>query len=243
MHTPFSISTHCLAGEELSAALEILSNHTEYIEVMNEGRHYTENASLLAEYPLHYSIHAPTSRGNIASAAELIRADAISAICASIDLAAETNAERVVFHPGNYSGDDGYEKSLPYFQDSVKRITKYGEDAGVPVCIENMGSWRWIYLQKPEELPAVDGTDFCLDIGHAHLCGVLDQFLEKPFVHIHIHDNAGEIDSHGAVGTGTINIEAVMKAVAANHIKHPVIECGTLDASLITLEKLNKLSQ
>ena len=239
MHTPFSISTHCLAGEELGTALDILSNHTEYVEVMNEGRHYTENASLLMEYPLHYSIHAPTSRGNIASAAELIRAEAVAAICTSIDLAAKTNAERVVFHPGNYSGDDGYEKSLPYFQESVKQITNYGEDAGVPVCIENMGSWRWIYLQKPEELSIVEGTDFCLDIGHAHLCGVLSQFLEKSFVHIHIHDNAGEIDSHGMVGSGTIDMEAVKKSVAANHIAHPVIECGTLDAALGSLKILN----
>jgi len=239
----FSLSTYCLFQEEVSESLETLAKHTAYVELMYEARHSVADTQLLREYPLSYSIHSPFMGLNLSSFDEKQRNQTIKSINKSINLAADVEAEVVVIHPGSYFDKNDRTKALERMEKSLSEIKSHASDCGVSLALENMGNWTdWgiNLLQNPDEVP--NDLGFCLDIGHSNLCGNLDEFLKKPLSHIHIHDNNGKIDEHAAVGTGTININCVMEAVRKNKIKHPVIECATLNQALSSLELLRKIT-
>ena len=53
-----------------------------------------------------------------------------------------------------------------------------------------------------------------LDIGHAHTCGTLQDFLAHPaLTHVHLHDNSGEGDEHLALGKGRIDLMPVLQKI------------------------------
>ncbi|MDO5845982.1 MAG: sugar phosphate isomerase/epimerase family protein [Methanocorpusculum sp.] len=235
----FSISTHCLSAVPLSDALAALAPHTSCVEIMNDGRHYIQSSELLQSYSFAYSIHAPARGVNIASVLEPMRCAAVEIICDSIELAAEVNAQTVVFHPGYFAFTEEYERAVSALKMSLAAIASYAEDAGVSCCVENMGNWGYFFLKCPDDFALTGETPFCLDVGHANEVGTLSAFLDVPFVHVHLHDNDGTTDSHEAVGCGTIDFARVMRAVRANHIACPVVEVGTLDGCLASIEALS----
>jgi len=98
----FGISTFCLHEIPLPEALERLSPHTGYIEVMDEGLHYLESAEPLLSYSARFSIHAPSRGTNIASLLEPIRQASIEVIWQCFLIAAEVNA-CVIVHPGYFA--------------------------------------------------------------------------------------------------------------------------------------------
>ena len=238
---PVSFSTHCVSTLPLDEALEALFPHTSHVELMNDGRHYIETAEPLLSHSFAYSIHAPARSVNIASVLEPMRKAAVEIICDSIELAVSANAKTVVFHPGYYAFTEEYEKAVSALQRSLSAISAYAEDAGVSACVENMGNWGYFFLKDTGDVSLIGDTPFCLDIGHANECKTLDAFLDVPFSHIHIHDNDGTSDSHAALGEGNINMTAVCEAVRRYGVSCPVIECGTLDASLASKKVLEAL--
>lgn len=78
----------------------------------------------------------------------------------------------------------------------------------MPAALENLGTWEVCHFRDPSQLPLLreEGLSFCLAIGHAHLNGVVEEFLAagQP-VHVHLHDNDGSEDSHLALGKGSID--------------------------------------
>ena len=238
---PFSLSTHCLSRLPLSEALETLAPHTRFVEVMNDGRHYIEDAEVLLSHDFTYSIHAPARSVNIASVLGPMRRAAVEIICDSIELAVAADAKTVVFHPGYYAFTEEYEKAVSGLQESLAAINAYAEDAGVTACVENMGNWGYFFLKDTGDVSLIDGTPFCLDIGHANECGTLNAFLDVPFVHIHVHDNDGTKDAHAALGEGTIDVKAVASAIKRFGVSCPILECETLDASLSSMKTLEAL--
>lgn len=237
MKPEFSISTHCLSSVSLSDALAALAPHTNHVEIMNDGRHYIQDAGILHSYSFAYSIHAPARGVNLASVLEPMRRAAVEIICDSIELAAEVNAG-VVFHPGYFAFTEEHDRAVGSLRTSLQAIASYAENAGVACCVENMGNWGYFFLKSPEELPLTENVPLCLDVGHANEVGTLPEFLKVPFVHVHLHDNDGTTDSHSTVGSGTIDFARVMETVRANHIKHPVIEVGTLEGCLASRQTL-----
>lgn len=236
-----SISTHCLNSLPLSAALEKLEQYTSAVELMNDGLHYTQDASLLTAFSYEYTIHAPARSVNIASVLEPIRRASVELIKESLSLAAECGAKRVVFHPGYFTFKEEYDKAVSALQKSLAEINAASDGTGVPCCVENMGNWGFFFLQKAEEMSLVSGTDFCLDIGHAHECGTLSEFLDVSFAQIHVHDNDGTSDAHLALGKGTIDISAVAEAIRKNKIVAPISECASLDDAVETKRILEKI--
>ena len=67
-----------------------------------------------------------------------------------------------------------------------------------------------------------------LDIGHANTYGQVEDFLTKfsdKIVHVHAHDNLGEIDQHLGIGYGNIDWEKAAKLLKrANFDKTIIIE-------------------
>jgi len=210
---------------------------------MHDTNHSVADAKLLRDYPLTYTIHSPFIGMNLSSQDEKQRIHTILSIKRSIDLAAKVEAELVVVHPGSYFKEKERNIAIKRMEDSLSIIKNHARECGIPLALENMGNWTdWgiNLLQNPEEIP--DDLKFCLDIGHSNLCGNLSEFLNKPISHIHIHDNNGKTDEHATIGAGTIDIMSVMDAIRVNKIKHPVIECATLNQALSSLELLQKIA-
>ena len=235
----FGVSTFCLHEIPLPEALEQLSPRTDYIEVMDEGLHYLESAEPLLSYSSRFFIHAPSRGTNIASLLEPIRRASIEVIRQCFLIAAEVNAG-VVVHPGYFAWAEERAKAQQQLITSISDLTAFGQEYSVPFFIENMGNWNYFFLKTPDEIPLIGSTPFALDVGHANLNFCLEEFLQIPTSHYHLHDNNGTEDTHVAIGEGTIDFGPVMKVIEKNKII-PVIEVATLDGVLKSIKALESL--
>jgi Sugar phosphate isomerases/epimerases len=238
----YAVSTHCLAGSPLSEALDLIAPHAKCVEIMSSGAHFLKNAEPLASYNLHWSIHAPTDGVNPASVLEPIRKASVKTICDTFVIAAEVGAP-VVFHPGNYAWEEDRAAACAALSRSLAELHACATEYGVEYFAENMGNWGLFFLKDPADMPLFAGTKFCLDVGHANECGTLNRFLDVPFSHIHLHDNKGDSDTHSAIGCGNIDFKQVLAKIRENRVDHPVVECGTFDAVLKSLETLKTMEK
>ncbi|WP_067051324.1 sugar phosphate isomerase/epimerase family protein [Methanofollis ethanolicus] len=222
----YGVSTYALHSRPLPDALDQIAGLTDYVEVMDDGCHFIESAEPLLSYDLRYSIHAPSRSVNIASTLEPIREASVRVINDCFAIAAEVDAD-VVVHPGYFAWPADRERARRQFARSLADLSAAAEERSVRYAVENM-AWEFFFLQTPDELPLPEGAGFALDVGHAHIKGCLPAFLQVPIDHIHIHDNDGTADTHSAVGSGTIDVAAVMEAVGQNGLV-PVIEVEGID--------------
>ncbi len=232
----FAVSTYCLHREPLGTALEKLAPVTGSIELMDDGLHYIDNPEILQSYSFSYSIHAPSRGVNIASLLEPIRKASVQVTDECFAIAAEVDAP-VIVHPGYFAWLEERAMAERQMLTSIAELRTLAEERGVELTIENMGNWDYFFLRTPAELSLIDGTSFCLDIGHAHLNNCLPEFLTHPFVHIHVHDNDGATDSHSPIGEGTIDFAAVTTAIQREKVI-PVIEVDSLEGVLESVRQL-----
>lgn len=234
------ISTFCLHTLPLAEALEKIAPLTDRIEVMGEGLHYHESAEPLLSYDHTFTIHTPCRGTNIASLLEPIRRASVEVMGQCMGIAAEAGSAGVVIHPGYFAWPEEREKACRQLARSIADLDRIGKDLGVPFFIENMGNWEYFLLRTPEELPLIGSAAFALDVGHANLMQCLDAFLRHPAAHYHLHDNAGDADTHLAVGEGTIDFAAVMRAVSSSGVT-PVIEVENFGSVEKSIERLRAL--
>ena len=232
----FAVSTYCLHRETLPTALERLSEITSSVEVMDDGLHYISTSEILGSYSFSYSLHAPSRGVNIASLLDPIRQASVQVIDDCFAIAAEVGAP-VVIHPGYFAWIEERKEAELQMLRSLSEIRSRAVDRGVTFSVENMGNWDYFFLRTPTELPLLEEAGFTLDIGHAHLNACLPEFLSLPFDHIHLHDNDRTSDSHGAVGTGTIDFTEISSAIERQRVI-PVIEVGTLEGVMSSISAL-----
>jgi sugar phosphate isomerase/epimerase len=232
----FGVSSFCLHRQSLSSALDRLSAITDLVEIMDDGPHYLESADLLSNYSLQYTFHAPARSINIASIHEQIRKASVEVIATSFGIAGEVNAD-IVVHPGYSAWEEAREKSLRQFRKSLRELTAIAEDCSVRFFVENMGNWNYFFLREPFELDILGDFSLALDVGHANLNHCLEEFLQVPFGHIHLHDNNGIEDSHSPVGTGCIDFIPVIEAIKRDGAT-PIIEVATFEGVLESMKAL-----
>jgi sugar phosphate isomerase/epimerase len=235
----FGVSTFCLHQLPLDRALEKIAPLTDRIEVMDEGLHYLTGAEPLLSYDHRFSIHTPCRGTNIASLLEPIRRASVEVMAQCMGIAAEVGAG-VVIHPGYFAWAEERGKAEQQLARSLRELAVLSEEYAVPYFIENMGNWEYFLLKTPEELPLIGNAAFALDVGHAHQMHCLDAFLRHPAAHYHLHDNAGDADSHRAVGDGTIDFAAVMGAVRKSGVE-PIIEVADFAGAVRSIAKLSAL--
>ena len=235
----FGVSTFCLHDQPLSSALEQITAITDFIEVMDEGLHYLEDAELLENYSVRFTIHSPCRGTNIASLLEPIRRASVEVIGQCFSVAAAVNAG-VVVHPGYFAWTEERKKAQDQCKKSISELTRLSDNHGIPFFIETMGDWDYFLLKTPDEISLIGDAPFALDVGHAHQNHCLEEFLTHPAVHFHLHDNNGKEDSHLAVGDGTIDFTPVMKAVRKNRVT-PIIEVATFDGVINSMERLKTI--
>jgi sugar phosphate isomerase/epimerase len=235
------VSTYCLHTEPLSSALDRISEITDTIEVMDDGHHYLASSELLESYVLTFCLHAPSRGVNIASVLEPIRRASVEVTGQCFAVAAEVDAP-VIIHPGYFAWVEEREQATRQFLRSIADLDTLAREYAVTYYIENMGNWNYFLLRYPSELELIGNTGLALDVGHAHLNGCLDAFLDCPIRHVHIHDNDGTEDAHLAVGEGSIDFSRVMNAVRRNAAV-PIVEVSTLAGVEESLARLDKIGQ
>ena len=133
----------------------------------------------------------------------------------AITLAQKYGAKKIVLH-GGYNPRLYYpvwytEQSVLFWKDFIKELP---ED--MQIVLEN------VLEEEPEIILAIvrqvgdPRLRLCLDIGHVNAYSSISvtQWLEVcfPFIsHFHIHNNAGDWDTHSALMQGTIDMAAFLK--------------------------------
>lgn len=148
-----------------------------------------------------YTVHGPYDGINIASKNRELRDMSIEAHKRSMEMAYRLGAEVYVLHPGRAVGG-----SPELNRDAIYSLLEFGEGLGLKVGLENgyVGSEPLIYM--PEHFRELEGVPIVLDIGHAFVAGVLDEFLgmRDRIIEVHFHDNDGSTDSHLCLGDGVV---------------------------------------
>lgn len=135
-----------------------------------------------------------------------------------ITLSRALGAQALVLHPGSLGLIE--QGSRPDFPE-IRRLAQEAREAGVRLALENGKDSQWALDWVLEEIgddPVMTNLGICIDIGHAHLSksGGRDpvrHYLERyraSLVHLHVHDNVGEVDEHRLPGEGTIDWRAVL---------------------------------
>ncbi|MEM2870811.1 MAG: sugar phosphate isomerase/epimerase family protein [Thermoplasmata archaeon] len=209
-------------------------------EVVAEYRHHLRAIrqflrEFLGSNHMELQVHAPLSDINITSFSERVREASMAETVETIAIAAELGALCVTVHPGLMSPVSrmapGRVRELALA--AMRRLDAAREEHGVPVAVENMPRMRALLFQTPAEvLRLVEGTGLglCFDIGHAHTCGNVEEFLELAprFTNVHIHDNTGERDEHLVLGRGTAPLAPALRALRDYRGTY-VIEANTLE--------------
>lgn len=236
-------STYCLTGLPLMDALTEIRAWTGTIEILSDGNHdlFTSYEACFS-FDTQYSVHAPCSEVNLGSVYEKVRSSGIAVIRDLCTICDEIGAKTLVVHPGMSSWETTRERSFQALLRSLDDLSLVQEEHCVRIGVENMGGWDCCHFRYPDFLGelAGRGLGFVLDVGHAHLNGVLRSFLENGLPgHVHIHDNDGTGDSHAACGTGTIDFSMVMERLPDEACRIiEVREPGAFEVSRTFLEDI-----
>jgi sugar phosphate isomerase/epimerase len=233
------ISTYCLLDLPLPDALDRLSAITSLIQVVDEGPHFVQDASLFESFSADFVLHAPYHGMNIACLFESIREASVKVMTDCFSVAAEIGAG-VVMHPGYYAWEQERGQADRQFKKSLHELCKAARDLSLTFWFENMGDMHFFNLRTPGDLDLIEGCGFALDTGHANLNHCLPGFLQTGFSHMHIHDNNGRRDSHSPVGEGDIDFAPVLAALRRNHATS-VIEVKSFDGAVRSIRSLEEI--
>lgn len=230
---------YCLGEPFEKMTEQLTAAKTKYVEIVDDGFHTLnkQRVSILRDirgsYGLEYSVHAPFAGINIAIQSKPLLNATLKRLKQSIINANALNCHIWVFHPGMKTGISMFYPGMDWARnlESVRLLLKVADNYGVEVAIENVISM--FLMRKVEDFEKFhseinENVGLTLDIGHANINGQVEDFLTKlsdRIVHVHAHDNLGEIDQHLGIGYGNIDWENVAKLLEkANFDKLIVIE-------------------
>jgi sugar phosphate isomerase/epimerase len=250
-----SVSTLPFYPRPLKNIFDILLNiNVNYCEIINEYPYDSIEYDLFDTYDLEISIHAPLSDINLASHNEMIRKISISEIRKSIDVAYKIDSKVVVVHPGHIPvlGSRFKDKILHYNRDSLMECSKYAQEMGIKMCVENMPNIEGLLykdLNELENLVLDIDAYITLDVGHAHnnKFTVEDMLKTSRIEHIHLSDNDGSYDNHNALGDikkNGLNFKSLFKGLKQiNYNNLMVLEVEQPKGVVNSLHYLKKINE
>jgi len=222
-------------------------------EIVLEGPHllkdYKEVKELSESYDIELFVHAPFSDLNIASLNEVIRKETLAQIFTAIETADFLEAKILTFHSGRPSplSASFMEKTEEENQKSIEEILMFGSDFNLKLCIENMPNFSGALMCKIPDLQKVLEVNpelgLTLDIAHAHTCGdelAYIKELREKIMHVHLHDNSKDSDSHSTVGEGDIDFKSVIYQLK-DFNGAGVIEARNEKSALLSREKFEEI--
>lgn len=138
----------------------------------------------------------------------------------TLSYAKKLHSSYIVFHHSNFPVT-GKNKETLYqnAEEMLDTLNKVGEEAGVPLVIENAGvkSIDTMLLDQKEFIETCKKHDnkVLIDIGHANANGwnlkqVMEELKDK-IVSYHIHNNDGEGDLHQRIFQGTLDFNQFLE--------------------------------
>jgi sugar phosphate isomerase/epimerase len=230
---------YCLSEPFKKMVKKIPKAETAYVEIVDDGFHELnkQRVAMLKEigesYGLKYSVHAPFAGINIAVQSKPLLNATLKRLKQSIVNANALNCHLWVFHPGMKTGISMFYPGMDWARnlESVRLLLKFAGNHGVEVAIENVISM--FLLKNVEDFKKFyseinENIGLTLDTGHANINGQVEEFLSKfpdKIVHVHAHDNLGEVDQHLGIGYGNIDWENVARLLKrANYDRTITIE-------------------
>lgn len=214
------ISTWAYLDLPLPKALERISGLSDRAEILCEARHsllLPENLECLSSFSLKYTVHGLMSDVNIASIHHQIREASMNLHRRAIQASSNAGAELYIIHPGFSSWGICRQMALKSLYRSLEELVVLQDDLGIRLAVENMPRNDWFFFTEPDL--ELHGMGLVLDIGHAHTCARISDFLCHPaLVHVHLHDNSGRGDEHLALGRGSIDLEPVLREIEKQDI-------------------------
>ncbi|MFZ2472694.1 MAG: TIM barrel protein [Methanothrix sp.] len=239
-----AISTWAYLDLPLDQALERISKLSNRAEVLCEGRHslfLPENLDAASSFSLKYSVHGMIADINIASIYPEFREASINLHRRAIAASAAAGAELYIIHPGYAPWSFCWRDAMLCLDQSLAEIAPLQEELGIRLAVENMPKSDWLFFNKPD----LDLHDMglVLDVGHAHTCGTIQEFLSHPaLTHLHLHDNSGESDEHLALGQGRIDLLPILKMINERNLT-AALEQKTEKAVIESLNAIEKMTR
>src|SRR5512135_526095 len=158
-----------------------------------------------ADNNMRLSVHAPS--GFVADAASLTD---------TLAFAADIGASLINIHLH-------FDTTYADFADSLRPFLVLTSEAGISLSVENTvitsPSDFNLFFRQLRTFPSgeISHVGMCLDVGHANLCSETQndylRFLDLlddniPIIHMHMHENYGDHDSHLTVFTGPAGRDA-----------------------------------
>jgi len=212
----------------LEEALGLISSCTGLAEILSDGPHSLFlSEEVCHSFDLRYTVHAPVADTNIASDNEHLRRATVRVLADLSEICDRIGAKRLVIHPGHVWAEEVRDAARRALDRSLADLAAIQGEVNVRLAIENMGAWNVCFFREPEFLDRLAdyGLGFALDVGHAHVNGNLEPFLNQGrAIHVHLHDNCGGRDDHLACGEGSIDFCRVMAALppGATTVVEPV---------------------
>ena len=244
-----SVSTLALSPKPLENVLSCLEDRgLEYCEIINEYPYYKIEEDVVDSFNIKISVHSPLSDVNIASYNDAMRRSSVSQIKNSIDIAATMEPGIVVVHPGHVPilGDKFEDKILKNSIASLDECSKYADDNGVMLCIENMPDIDGLLGKDIDQLDKIVkdlDAHITLDVGHANnMKFTVQDMLKSPRIkHIHLSDNDGNYDNHNAIGSESIDFKSLFNEL--ERISYDGILVVEVKDPLAVSESLNFLEK
>src|SRR6266404_5199482 len=181
------------------------------------------------ERGLRFSVHARWQ-------ANPLQADALPMLGRDFELAIELGAVLLNIHLYRENG-------IASYLNAISSLIRQTADAGVQLSIENTPHHSpedfnelFSRLRELDSIPTKH-VGMCLDLGHANLCAATRndylQFvrrlaLEVPLIHLHLHENWGDADTHlplftGPAGQNDSGIRAVLERLQERRFSGSII--------------------
>jgi len=249
-------------GKPLRKALEVLPRAldagVEVIELVDEALHSLRGRKIdmvikaFSGLDVSISVHAPFVDMNIGSPYEPMRRFCILRHFKSMEAAKRIGATSWVFHPGLRTGITHHYPGVEWRSTmrSLRELYGRAEELGLEALLENGPEPFPFVLKKVEDFERLFsevGGDIdiklAFDIGHAHICGQVGEFIRSFGPHIryvHAHDNDGKSDLHLGIGKGTVDWPSVVEELKSIGYGGPVVVESVEDVwgSLAKLKEL-----
>lgn len=168
---------------------------------------------------------------------EADRQSAVNTFRSEGELALELGGPLVVVHCATIRQDGVSDQErqirLAQLRKSITELGQFGQSIGVKYAFENLPRYHAIGWDVAElagmlsEL-AVPNTGLCLDTGHAHMVGNVTEAIANAgdqMIYVHFSDNSGASDDHDMPTCGTLDTEAVARALnKANYSSTMMLE-------------------
>jgi sugar phosphate isomerase/epimerase len=221
----FGLPTQIFADLPLDAALERLAPLTDLVEIDSFGFHTVlspRNRRIAHSSGLRFTVHGPYGPDILpGSLDERLRRAAVAAHRRHLEAAAEIGATLYVVHPDYCHPPSQRDPAvIAALQRTISDLEEAQRQTGVRIALENMPGVGSSHFVAPGDLDLGE-LGLVLDTGHAAISDRLDAFLREPrarLVHVHLHDNGGPADAgdpHAVLGTGVVDVRAVLAAARA----------------------------